>query len=155
MLVSAALFKLSYGSSILDSQHCVYYFSFCILCIIDSVLLIALLYLAYHLVQRCNNGVGDTNRVFLQEHVNEISISPLWQWCPKVTPQATSCDWQVGERYKYNLPQCCPDGRKNKQCGQGAGEEFLVSRSRILRRAADTRCQLAETSFLSIPSWST
>jgi hypothetical protein len=32
----------------------------------------------------------------LQEYVNEIPINPLWQWCPTVTPQATSCDWQVG-----------------------------------------------------------
>jgi len=77
-LVSAALFKLSYGSSILDSQQCLYFF---ILYFVHyySVLLIALLYLAYHLVQRCNTGVGDTDRIFLQEYVNEISISPLWQ----------------------------------------------------------------------------
>jgi hypothetical protein len=48
-------------------------------CFIDSVLLIALLYLAYHLVQRCNTGEGDTDSVFLQEYVNEIPINPLWQ----------------------------------------------------------------------------
>jgi len=114
VLVSATLFRFSYGSSILDSQHRVYYFLFCILCIIDSALLIALLHFAFHLVQRYNTAVGDTDSGFLQEYVNEISISPLWQWCPTVTPQATSCDWQVGERYKYNPPQCCPGGRKNK-----------------------------------------
>jgi hypothetical protein len=48
-------------------------------CFIDSVLLIALLYLAYHLVQRCNTGESGTDSVFLQEYVNEIPINPLWQ----------------------------------------------------------------------------